>query len=72
MEEQNKLRRSRKNRVLGGVCAGIANYLGLSATNIRWAFILLAIFGGLSLFVYIGMWLIMPQEPRESSYFNKK
>lgn len=72
MEQNNKLRRSRKNRVLGGVCSGIANYFSLSVSNIRWAFALLIILGGLSFFVYIGMWLIIPQESIQSNYFNKK
>ncbi|MEG1634424.1 MAG: PspC domain-containing protein [Rikenellaceae bacterium] len=71
MENTNKLRRSRTNRVMAGICAGIATYLGLSATKIRWAFVLLAIFGGLSIWIYIGMWIIIPEEPRINNYFKK-
>lgn len=56
------LRRSRTNRSIAGVCGGLANYLGIDATPLRIATLLLILFGGMSLWVYIIMWLLIPEE----------
>ena len=56
-----KLLRSRNNKMVGGVCAGVAEYLGTDVTLIRllWAFTI--IFAGAGLLAYIICWLIIPQ-----------
>ncbi len=56
-----KLLRSRNNKMVGGVCAGVAEYLGTDPTLIRllWAFTI--IFAGAGLLAYIICWLIIPQ-----------
>ena len=56
-----KLLRSRNNKMIGGVCAGVAEYLGTDPTLIRllWAFTI--IFAGAGLLAYIICWLIIPQ-----------
>ncbi len=55
-----RLYRSRRNAVIGGVCAGIADYFGWDAYNVRWATVLLALFGGLDIIVYIVLWIVLP------------
>lgn len=57
-----KLRRSRTDRSIAGVCGGLANYLGIDATVLRIAMLCFVIFGGMSLWVYIIMWLLIPEE----------
>ena len=61
----SKLRRSRKNRILGGVMGGIAEFLGLDATLVRIVYvvgsILSAAFPGI--LVYVVMWILVPDEP---------
>ena len=57
-----KLRRSRANRSVAGVCGGLADYLGVDATPLRIVMLLLILFGGMSLWVYIIMWLLIPEE----------
>lgn len=59
---QKKLYRTR-NGVFAGVCGGIAEFFGLSTSAIRWATLLLILFGGLSIWVYIILWLIVPKKP---------
>ncbi len=56
-----KLLRSRNNKMVGGVCAGVAEYLGTDPTLIRllWAFTI--VFAGAGLLAYIICWLIIPQ-----------
>lgn len=60
--EGQKLLRSRTNRILFGVCGGLADYFHFDATIIRIIFILLA-FNGFGVLVYLIMALVMPLEP---------
>jgi phage shock protein C len=60
MEEPRKLYRSQSQRMLGGVCGGLAEYFNVDATLIRVLFLILAVFGGTGLVIYVVMWLIVP------------
>jgi phage shock protein C len=60
MEEPRKLYRSRDQRMLAGVCGGLAEYFNVDATLIRVLFLVLAVFGGTGLVIYVVMWLIVP------------
>ena len=57
-----KLYRS-TDRVIGGVCGGIAEYFGLDTSTTRIVTLILILFGGLSLWVYILLWIIIPNAP---------
>ena len=56
------LQRSRTNRMIGGVCGGIANWLGWSPTAVRILYVAVSIlsvaFPGI--LVYLVLWLVMP------------
>jgi len=67
MEERKRLTRSTKDKILGGVCGGIANYFALDPTLIRIGYILLSIFTILfsGVLAYFILWIIVPQEPAE-------
>lgn len=57
----NKLRRSRSNRVIFGVCGGLAEFFGISAFWFRLAFLIALIPGGVpGIGLYLLMWLIIP------------
>lgn len=58
-----KLYRSRTDKMIAGVCGGIAKYFNVDATIVRLLFVLFFILGGGALLVYVIMWLIVPQEP---------
>jgi len=60
MEEPRKLYRSRSQRMIAGVCGGLADYFNIDATLVRVLFLLLAVFGGTGLVIYIVMWVIVP------------
>jgi phage shock protein PspC (stress-responsive transcriptional regulator) len=62
MDATRKLYRSRTDRKLGGVCGGLAQYLGVDATAIRVIFVVLAVLGGSGLIIYLAMWLLVPTE----------
>lgn len=57
---ETRLSRSETNRVLGGVAAGIAEYVHIDPTVIRIIFILLGLFGGSGLLLYLALWIVMP------------
>ena len=61
MEEGRKLTRSRSNRMVGGVCAGIGDYFGVDSTIVRIAAALLILGAGIGLFAYIVCWIIIPE-----------
>jgi phage shock protein PspC (stress-responsive transcriptional regulator) len=58
--ETKKLQRSTQNKMLGGVCAGLAQYFNVDPTLVRIIF-LLALFGfGIGPLFYIILWIVMP------------
>jgi phage shock protein PspC (stress-responsive transcriptional regulator) len=60
MEVPRKVYRSRSQRMIAGVCGGLADYFNIDATLVRVLFLLLAVFGGTGLVIYIVMWIIVP------------
>ena len=58
-----KLYKSRTDKKIDGVCAGIANYLNLDPTVIRLLWVVLAIAAGSGILAYIVCMIIMPVEP---------
>jgi phage shock protein C len=57
------LRRSRNNRILAGVCGGLAEFFGIDSFWFRLGFVILLIPGGLpGLVPYIVMWIVIPSE----------
>jgi phage shock protein C len=60
MEEPRKLYRSQTQRMIAGVCGGLAEYFNVDATLMRVLFLLLAVFGGSGIVIYIVMWIIVP------------
>ncbi|NDJ53028.1 MAG: PspC domain-containing protein [Chloroflexi bacterium] len=62
MAENRRLVRSTRDRVLGGVSAGLARYLGVDPVLIRLGFVILMLINGLGLLIYTVMWLIIPPE----------
>lgn len=64
MEERKKLYRSIDERIVGGVCGGIAEYFRIDPVLVRIVFILLVFGAGTGLLAYIIAWIIVPEEPR--------
>src|SRR5438094_186741 len=52
--------RSRRGKMIAGVCAGLAEQFGISVTALRLAAILFTLFGGWGVIVYVVLWVIMP------------
>ncbi len=60
------LYRSRQNRMIAGVCGGIAEWLGWSPAWVRLLYILVSILSAAfpGIIVYIILWIVMPEGPR--------
>ncbi len=60
---QNKLRRSRRDRVVAGVCGGLAEFFGVNVFWFRLAFLIALIPGGIpGLVPYLILWIAIPSE----------
>lgn len=57
------LARPRHNRVIAGVCAGIAARFGLRPLTVRVLFLLSCLLPGPQFLIYLALWLLLPQEP---------
>ncbi len=57
-----RLRRRSHDRVIGGVCGGIADYLGVDPVLVRLAAVGLTIVGGAGVLAYIIAWLVLPED----------
>lgn len=60
---EKRLYRSRRERILGGVCGGIAEYFGLDPSLVRIVAVLLILVGGGAILAYIIAWILIPEEP---------
>jgi len=56
------LRRSRKDRMIGGVCGGFAEWLGWTPTRIRVLYVLVSVLSAAfpGILVYIVLWIVIP------------
>ena len=58
----SRLTRSDSDKILAGVCGGLAAYLGVDSVFIRLAFLILVFASGIGLPIYLILWVIMPRE----------
>jgi phage shock protein C len=65
--ERVLLRRSYDDRMLGGVAGGVARYFGVDTTIVRIAFVVLTLFGGMGIPVYLAGLLLIPEEGSDQS-----
>lgn len=70
--ETRKLYRSRTDRSIAGICGGLADFFHIDATVMRLIMLFLIIFGGLSIWAYIILWIIIPEEPARKFNINRK
>lgn len=59
-EVHKRLYRDENDKILGGVCAGLANYFGIDVVIVRIIFVVLAISFGFGLIPYIILWVAVP------------
>jgi len=61
--QRHELRRSRSDRMIAGVCGGLAQFFGISPFWFRLGFLIALVPGGIpGLLPYVIMWIIVPSE----------
>jgi phage shock protein C len=61
--EPKRLFRSKKDRIIGGVCGGLGNYFNVDPVIIRVVTVAMFFAGFLGLLGYIIAWIIVPEDP---------
>lgn len=67
-----RLYRSRKDKIIGGVCAGIGHYFDIDPVIVRIITIVLFFWGGSGIIAYIIAWIVIPQETVASLAVEQK
>lgn len=65
-EAPRRLLRSRRNKMVAGVCGGLAEYFGWDPTIVRVLFVLSLFLPGPQILAYVLAWVIIPKEPEGS------
>lgn len=55
------------NRVIGGVCSGLAEYFGLDTALVRIAFVIAFMFASFGFWLYIILWIVLPVDGQQST-----
>ena len=63
-----KLYRSRDDRMIAGVCGGLADYFNVDSSLIRLGVLFIFLFQGIGLIAYLIAWLVMSEEPAKNEY----
>ena len=56
---------SDKEKKIGGVCGGLAEYFDADVTFVRLLFVLCALFGGITIAIYLILWIVAPRRPKD-------
>jgi len=59
---KNRLYRSKDDRLIGGVCGGLAKYLNVDPTLVRLIWALMSFYYGTGIILYLLAWIIIPEE----------
>ena len=58
-----RLHRSRTEKMVAGVCGGLAQYFNIDPTIVRLLWVVNTIMGGAGILLYVVLWIIVPLEP---------
>ncbi len=70
--EAKRLYRSRKDKILAGICGGVGKYLDIDPIIIRLIFIVLLLTVGSGILIYLIAWIIIPLEPEDAEFVVKE
>jgi phage shock protein C len=60
---EKRLQRSRDEKMIGGVCGGLAEYFRVDPTIVRALLVIVTLLGGAGVILYVVLWAIMPLAP---------
>ena len=61
VQDRSKFYRDPRNKILGGVCSGFANYVGMNVLLVRFIWILISILFCIGILIYLILWMVIPQ-----------
>lgn len=61
MDNSKRLQRNTQNKVIAGVCSGLADFFGIDVALMRVIFILLLVAGYSGFLIYLILWIVMPK-----------
>lgn len=61
MDNSKRLQRNTRNKVIAGVCSGLADFFGIDVALMRVIFILLLVAGYSGFLIYLILWIVMPK-----------
>jgi len=70
--DKKRLYRSKKDRMIAGVCGGIAEYFKIDATLVRIIAVITIFINGIGLIAYLIAWIVIPQNPEQVSKKEKR
>ena len=65
--ENRKLSRNSMNKVIGGVCSGLADFFGLDVALVRIAFVIAFMFASFGFWLYIILWIVLPVDGQQTT-----
>ena len=65
--ENRRLSRNSMNRVIGGVCSGLAEFFGLDVALVRIAFVIAFLFASFGFWLYIILWIVLPVQGQQTT-----
>ncbi|OGC92772.1 MAG: PspC domain-containing protein [candidate division Zixibacteria bacterium RBG_16_48_11] len=67
-----RIYRSRSDKVIAGVCGGLAEYFGIDRVLIRIVWVVTVICAGTGILAYIIAWILIPKEPETNPVVNSQ
>lgn len=72
MTDNKKLERNPMNKVIGGVCSGLADYFNLDIALVRVAFVIAGLFASFGFWLYIILWIVLPENGSQRTTDNRQ
>ncbi len=72
MSENKKLERNSMNKVLGGVCSGLADYFNLDVALVRVLFVIALLFASFGFWLYVILWMVLPEKQLNIEFGQQK
>ncbi len=72
MNKSGRLTRSSTDRMIAGVCGGLAKQFNIDPTLVRIGFVLLTLFAGISPWVYLILWIAIPSDNSTATNFGQQ
>ena len=70
MYEYKKLERNPMNKVIGGVCSGLAEYFNLDVALVRVLFVIALLFASFGFWLYVILWIVIPERKISFDFNN--